>query len=236
MTKRLASTAPGDQATPGANPLEAWFRANQGRAVNKWPHYFPVYDRHLARYRGGDVTVAEFGVWHGGSLQMWRDYFGPRSRVIGVDIDPRCTAAAGEGITVVTGDQEDREFLAGLAARAGPFDVVIDDGGHSMAQQLATFEVMWPALAEGGTFLVEDVHTSYWPDYGGGYRRAGTFTEHAKDMIDRINAWHSRDPEFQPDYWTKTVAGMHVYDSVIVFDKGTHGEPGPPAVTGTASF
>jgi cephalosporin hydroxylase len=224
-------------AVPAApNPLEAWFRANQGRAVNKWPHYFPVYHRHLARYRGGDITVVEFGVQHGGSLQMWRDYFGPGSRVIGVDNDPRCAGITDAGVTVVIGDQEDRGFLARLAADLGPVDVVIDDGGHSMAQQLATFEVMWPALAEGGTFLTEDVHTSYRPDYGGGYRRAGTFAEHAKDMIDAINAWHSHDQALAPGYFTRTVAGMHVYDSVVVFDKGTHGRPEPPAVTGTASF
>lgn len=219
------------------NPLEAWFSGNRGRAANKWPHYFPVYHRHLARYRGTSPVVVEFGVQHGGSLQMWRDYFGPGCSVTGADIDPRCACLElGDGITVVTGDQEDREFLRELAGRLGGIDVVIDDGGHSMAQQLATLEGMWPAVRDGGTFLTEDVHTSYRAGYGGGYRRPGTFAERAKDMIDRINAWHSQDPALYADYWTRTVAGMHVYDSIVVLDKETRTEPLPPLTTGSLSF
>jgi hypothetical protein len=164
---------------------------------------------------------------------MWRDYFGPRSRITGVDIDPRCTVAAGDGIEVITGDQADPGFLASLG---GPFDVIIDDGGHSMTQQLATFQGMWPVLADGGAFITEDVHTSYWPSCGGGHRRAGTFAEYAKTMIDRVNAWQSQDPALLPDMWTRTLAGMHVYDSIIVFDKLNHAEPAPPENIGTASF
>lgn len=223
-------------AMPGANPLEVWFRANRGRAVYKWPHYFPVYHRHLARYRGTGVSVVEFGVSHGGSLAMWRDYFGPASRITGVDIDPRCAGLGGDGIDVVIGDQADRGFLAALAAQLGPFDVVIDDGGHSMTQQLVTFTQMWAAVRTGGTFITEDVHTSYWPDYGGGWHRPGTFIEHAKDLIDQINAWHSRDSALLPDEWTATVGGIHVYDSIIVFDKTQRTEPEPPPCIGTASF
>ena len=192
-----------------------------------------MYHRHLSRYRGTDVAALEFGVLHGGSLQMWRDYFGPGSQITGVDIDPRCAVAAGDGITVVTGDQEDPAFLATLT---GPFDVIIDDGGHSMGQQLTTFKRMWPALADGGTFITEDTHTSYWPACGGGYLRRGTFAEHAKDMIDRMHAWQSQDPALVPDVWTSTLAGMHVYDSIIVFDKQARARPGEPPCTGTASF
>jgi len=215
------------------NRLEAYFRANRGRKISKWPHYFAIYDRHFSPYRGGDVSVMEFGVGHGGSLEMWRDYFGPRSRITGVDIDPGCAGLTSEGISVVTGDQEDREFLRGLAGVAGPPDIVIDDGGHTMCQQIATLEEMWPQLRDGGVFLTEDVHTSYWGAYGGGYRRPGTFAEYAKDLIDRVNAWHSEDPGMlKPDAWTRSVAGMHVYDSVIVLDKDQVRPPPPAEVTG----
>ena len=153
------------------NPLEAYFRANQGRQINKWPHYFRIYDRHFARFRGAEVSVVEFGVQHGGSLEMWRDYFGPRSRITGVDIDPRCAQFTGDRIEVVTGDQEDREFLRTIASAAGQPDIVIDDGGHSMGQQIATFEEMWPQIRDGGAYLAEDTHTSYRAEYGGGWRR-----------------------------------------------------------------
>lgn len=181
--------------------------------------------------------MIEFGVQHGGSLQMWRDYFGPRCRVTGVDIDPRCAALTGPGITVVTGDQEDRAFLRSLTAKGGRPDIVIDDGGHTMGQQIATLEEMWPQLRDGGTYLAEDLHTSYQAAYGGGYQRPGTFIEYVKSgLIDAVNAWHSESPGLAVDGWTRSLAGIHVYDSIVVLDKARVGHPAPPQVAGHTSF
>jgi Methyltransferase domain len=207
------------------NPLEAYFRANPGRTIHKWVHYFDIYHRHLAQYRGKPITVVEFGVWHGGSLQMWKHYFGPRARIIGVDINPKCAALTEPQIEVVIGDQNDRTFLRDLAAKLGPVDVVIEDGGHLMSQQIGTFEAFWPHIAEGGVFLIEDLHTDYWERYGGGLRREGTFIEYAKNLIDQQHAWHSREESFRVDEYTRTIRGMHVYDSVIVFDKASVPKP-----------
>ncbi len=205
----------------GSNPLEEYFLANRGRLIHKWMHYFDIYDRHFAPYRGRKLTIVEFGVSHGGSLQMWRHYFGRRAAITGVDVNPACAALGDDGIDVVIGDQEDRGFLRDLADRVGMIDIVIEDGGHTMAQQIATFEELWPRVRPGGIYLVEDLHTSYWPAYGGGYRRPGTFIEYAKNLIDQQHAWHSREPEsLQVDAYTRSIRGMHVYDSIIVFDKG----------------
>lgn len=217
------------------NPLETYFRNNKGHLIHKWMHYFDIYDRHFAPYRKRPIKVLEFGVSYGGSLQMWRDYFGRKAHIIGVDIDPRClTIKTGPRIQVVIGDQEDREFLAKLAEEHGPFDVIIEDGGHTMTQQINTFEVIWPHVRTGGVFLIEDLHTSYWEKYGGGLRKPGTFIEYAKDLIDRMNAWHTRGA-LPPDAYTKTIGGMHVYDSVIVFDKAKVIKPTHER-TGTQTF
>jgi hypothetical protein len=67
------------------NPLEAYFRANPGHRINKWRHYFDIYHRHFEGYRNEAIAMVEFGVAHGGSLQMWKDHFDPRSRIYGVD-------------------------------------------------------------------------------------------------------------------------------------------------------
>lgn len=207
--------------TTTANPLEQHFRANDGRLIHKWLHYFDIYDRHFAAYRDQPVTIVEFGVFHGGSLQMWKKYFGPQARIIGVDINPDCASLTEPQIEIVIGDQADRSFLRQLRKRAGAIDVVIEDGGHTMIQQVATFEEIWPAVREGGVFLIEDLHTSYWANYGGGFQRPGTFIEYAKDLIDQVHAWHSRDPDLLTvDEYTRSIKGMHVYDSIIVFDKG----------------
>ena len=80
---------------------------------------------------------------------------------------------------------------------------------------------MFPGLVSGGTYLVEDVHTSYWDSHGGGYQRPGTFVEYAKHLIDQLHAWHSRDePRLEVDRYTRQIRGIHIYDSVVVFDKG----------------
>lgn len=221
--------------TGGANPLRDYFVANPGRLIHKWMHYFDVYHRHFERFRGQPVTIIEFGVYHGGSLQMWRHYFGAGARIVGVDINPACKSLEEDQITVVIGDQEDRAFLAELRETVGPADIVIDDGGHTMAQQIATFEEMFRAVRDGGVYLVEDLHTSYWDEYGGGYRRPGTFIEYAKDLVDEVHGWHRREEPAPVTAWTRSIRGMHVYDSVIVLDKDDVGAP-DVQMSGTPSF
>lgn len=207
------------------NPLEKYFRKNKKRLIHKWMHYFDIYDRHFARFRGKRVVVLEFGVFHGGSLEMWRHYFGRKAMIYGVDIDPRCKEYEGRRMKIFIGDQEDREFLRSIVAETGPIDVVIEDGGHKMGQQIATFEEIYPNVKEDGVFLIEDLHTSYRENYGGGYRRPGTFLEYAKDLVDQLHAWHSKEPSLEVNEFTRTTRAMHVYDSIIVFEKGHVEEP-----------
>jgi hypothetical protein len=202
------------------NVLRRYFDHNNKRLIFKWDHYFEIYDQHLRRFRRRPVTVLEFGVFHGGSLQMWRKYFGRRSRIYGVDINPTCKRFEGRGITVFIGDQEDRAFLRRIARKIGPIDVVIDDGGHTMAQQIATFEVLYPRMSENGCYLTEDVHTSYMPKYGGGLRREGTFMEYAKALTDKLNAWYVKDGSLKPDKFTRSTRSVHFYDSIVVFERG----------------
>jgi hypothetical protein len=220
----------------GTNPLERYFRRNRGRLIHKWVHYFDIYDRHFSRFRGRPIVVLEFGVFHGGSLQMWRDYFGKKALIYGVDIDPRCASLGGRNIKILTGDQEDRGFLRSVVAETGPIDVVIEDGGHTMTQQTTTFEEIYPNVKEDGVFLIEDLHTSYWPEYGGGLDNPDSFMGYAKRLTDKLNAWHARDDERLPvDEFTRTTRSMHFYDSIVVFEKGRVEQP-HHEMTGTKSF
>lgn len=218
------------------NPLLAYFERNPGRLMRKWMHYFDVYHRHFERYRGTACTFVEFGVYHGGSLQMWRDYLGPKARIVGVDINPRLTELGEPGIEIVIGDQGDREFLRKLAKDLGRIDVLVDDGGHTMQQQIATLEELYGAVADDGVILVEDTHTSYWREYGGGLRSQRSFMDFAKHLVDELNAWHSRDPHsYQPSGFTTSTRSMHFYDSVVVIEKGAHPRP-VERQSGTPSF
>jgi len=199
--------------------LFRYFDNNPGRLIHKWVHYFGIYERHFSAFRNRPIRLLEFGVFNGGSLQMWKHYFGPQAEIIGVDIDPRCAELVEQGIEIVIGDQEDRATHARLRDRYGEFDIVIDDGGHRMRQQLVTLQEMYPAVKPGGIYLAEDLHTSYFPEWGGGLRQAGTFIETAKLLIDQMHAWHGRVPEHQPDLVTSTAFGLHFYESILVIEK-----------------
>ncbi|HSB22054.1 MAG TPA: class I SAM-dependent methyltransferase [Burkholderiaceae bacterium] len=202
------------------NDLERFFRQNTGRLIHKWNHYFEIYDRHFARFRGQPVHIVEFGVSQGGSLSMWRDYFGPQAQLVGVDINPHCKRFEEPGIRIEVGDQEDRAFLRRLADNLPPIDILIDDGGHTMQQQICTFEELFPKVGPTGVYLIEDLHTSYWKEWGGGVRRKGSFIEYSKDFIDRIHAWHSKEPDkLAISEFTRTVHSLHYYDSVLVIEK-----------------
>lgn len=202
-----------------ADPLFSYFSANSGgHVLDKWIHYFPIYSRHFAPYVGKPISVLEIGVYRGGSMQMWTNFFGPQVRLVGMDIDPVAKAAAGDRYAVVLGDQSDPEFLQKVAEEHGPFDIVIDDGGHTMQQQIISIETLFPAVAEGGVYLVEDCHTSYWESYDGGRGKAGTFMEWAKDRLDDVNGYHQPGDAVHP-VWTREVDAIHVYDSVVVLDR-----------------
>lgn len=222
--------------TDETNPLWEYFSHNPGRLIHKWHHYFDIYHNHFRRYRGQAITMLEIGVLQGGSLQMWKKYFGPKAKIYGMDIDPRCKELEEEQVEIFIGDQSDRDFLREIRAKIGPFDILIDDGGHTMLQQIATFEELFPAVKETGIYLVEDLHTSYWKEYGGGYKESGSFIEYAKGFIDALNAWHSRQPELAPTDLTKSLTGIHFYDSVLVLEKYPNPAKPGSSMSGKQSF
>ncbi len=217
------------------NALEAYFCQNTGRLIHKWHHYFEVYERHFARFAGKPVVIVEIGVYHGGSLQMWKHYFGKEARIFGIDIDPRCKALEEDNIRIFTGSQADRRFLRETLQSIPPIDILIDDGGHTMRQQIISFEEMFRHVKPDGVYLCEDCHTSYWPEYGGGFRRRGTFIEYSKNWIDYLHAWHARSPRLKVNDFTRSVKSIHYYDSIVVLEKGVVEAP-EVSKTGTPSF
>jgi len=207
------------------NDLEKYFTSNKGRLIHKYHHYFEIYERHFSRYRGTDVHIVEFGVSQGGSLQMWKDYFGPDCKIYGIDINPNCSQFAEDGVQIFIGDQEDRTFLKSLAEKIPRIDILIDDGGHMMKQQINTFEELFYKVEENGVYLCEDLHTSYWSGYGGGYKNRNSYIEYSKQFIDYINAWHSKTSRLSVNEFTKSVHSLHYYDSILVIEKRTIEKP-----------
>ncbi|MGB7601983.1 MAG: class I SAM-dependent methyltransferase [Candidatus Sulfotelmatobacter sp.] len=197
------------------------FLTNDKRIIHKWKHYFPIYERHFKDFVYKPVTFIEIGCGLGGSLQMWKRYFGPHARIIGIDIDLECKKFEEDQIEVHIGQQQDGQFLQSLIDEIGTPDIVLDDGSHLMSHILATFQFLYPKVAKNGVYLVEDLHTAYWDEYEGGLRKPSTFIEACKNLIDELNADHSRGALPRTEF-TQTTLSMHFYDSVAVFERGAH--------------
>jgi len=161
----------------------------------------------------------EIGVYQGGSLQMWKNYFGPKARIYGVDINPKCKSLEEEQISIFIGSQEERSFLRSLKSQIPKLDILIDDGGHRMKQQITTFEELYRHIDDVGVYLCEDLHTSYRRKRGCGYKKKGTFVEYSKNFIDYINAWHSEHKKLAVTEFTETTYSLHFYSSILVIEK-----------------
>lgn len=201
------------------NDLYKFYVNGKHNEMEKWFHYFDIYDTYFHRYRGKKITICEIGVFKGGSLKMWKNYFGPDVTVIGIDINPNCRQYEENGIIVEIGSQEDKQFWKYIKDKYPQIDILIDDGGHTMEQQILTFEEMFAHISSPGIYMCEDTHTSYWEKYDGGYLNRNTFIEYSKDIIDNINAWHSETEELNVNYYTNWIKGMHFYDSMVVVEK-----------------
>jgi len=215
--------------------LEKYFKQNDKRLIHKWKHYFDIYERHFSRFRNKEIIILEIGVFQGGSLQMWKNYFGEKTRIYGIDIDPRCKQIEEDNITIFIGSQSDRKFLREIKKQLPRVDILIDDGGHTMDQQIVTFEELFDLVKDDGVYLCEDLHTSYWKSYGGGYKRRGSFIEYSKNFIDFINAYHSKQRSLKVSEFTKSVDSLHYYDSILVIEKAKR-EPPTDEMRGTPTF
>ena len=203
------------------NELENFFYNKPHRICQKWRHYFSIYQRHFAKFRShSNLKMLEIGVSQGGSLQMWRDYFGPNALIVGVDVVEHCRTFEEGNTKVRIGSQEDRSFLRQLIQEFGDFDVILDDGGHTMMQQIVSFEELFPHVRIGGVYMVEDCHTSYQTQFGGGIRKPGTFIEFAKAKVDEINGRHVQGyaSEFQTDIM-RTMTAISFYESIVAFER-----------------
>jgi len=193
------------------------FEANtEGNQIHKWLHYFDIYERHFEKYVGKEVNILEIGIYHGGSLKMWKEYFGEKVRLYAIDINPNCKAFEDDRTKIFIGSQEDRTFLRNVKTQLPPMDIIIDDGGHTMRQQIVSYEELYGQVKSDGIYLVEDLHTSYWRRFGGGVGRKSTFIEYSKHFIDQLNSWHYKE---QPDDFARVTHSIHYYDSIVVLEK-----------------
>jgi hypothetical protein len=133
-------------------------KSSKGHGFTRW------YEALFGAVRWQDTVILEIGIWHGASLRMWREWVGPRPVIAGLDDDPALRAEhealAQEEFRIFHGHQQDVSVLDRIVQECGPFDLVIDDGGHRPAEQIASFGFLWGHVKPGGWYAIEDLATA----------------------------------------------------------------------------
>jgi len=187
--------------------------------------YFSIYQSLFEQYRNKpNLVFVEVGVKNGGSLSMWREFFGPSARIIGIDYNPSAAGMREQGFEIYVADQSSSEFWERFFREVGPIDVLLDDGGHTNKQQIVTVECALDHVKDGGLILVEDTHTSYMKSYGNpsGY----SFMNYAKLAADKIQVRAYPFKMQPPNRFSKVVHSIAFFESMVAFsiNRGLCGE------------
>lgn len=193
--------------------------------------YTPHYERHFGHLRRERFTLLEIGIGGyirdrkgGASLRMWK-YFFPNAQVVGLDIEDKSFVRAPR-IDTYQGSQDDESLLRRIVEEKGPVKVVVDDGSHRPEHIRKTFQVLFPLLEDGGIYAIEDIQTSYWPEWGGSEDRHDPTTTMAlvKDLVDGLNYEEYVDESYEPTYTDLNVVAVHCYHNLVFIEKGRNVE------------
>jgi hypothetical protein len=199
--------------------------------------YLKHLETFLTPLRHKPIKVLEFGILDGSSLKMWKEYF-PSAQIIGADILEECSQFEEERIKVCIGNLDDPDFVSRLLSENGPFDFIIDDAGHTMSQQQNLFIKSFPCLNDGGLYVIEDLHTSYWKIFDGGIGKPDTTINFLKQLTDGLQytAFKENDldktyevhcPNFSSDpisYFEENIYSIQFYQSMCLIFKGSYYE------------
>jgi hypothetical protein len=181
----------------------------------KYNTYFPVYEKIFEKYIGREITFVEVGVLNGGSLFMWREYLGPKARIIGIDLNPAALKWNDFGFEIYIGSQSDTDFWKNFYSKIGSVDVLLDDGGHTNRQQIVTTAESINNIKDGGILVVEDVHSSYMASFGNPSKYS--FINYAKKIIDGVNSrYHSLEKQMHE--YKDSVFSVEFFESFVVFN------------------
>tara|TARA_B110000438_G_scaffold302053_1_gene358596 strand:- start:14 stop:895 length:882 start_codon:yes stop_codon:yes gene_type:complete len=178
--------------------------------------YFQVYEEIFKSYVGKKITFVEIGVLGGGSLFMWREYFGKDARIIGIDLNPEAKKWEKHGFEIFIGSQSDEKFWDNFYTKVGKIDILLDDGGHFNKQQIISFSKSLPNTNDGGIIVVEDCHSSYMKMFGNPSKFS--FINFSKYIIDKINYRCSETDSNKTNIKEKRIFSVSFYESIVVFN------------------
>jgi hypothetical protein len=190
-------------------------------------HYENHYETHLQPQRCTIHKILEIGVGGGDapnsggeSLWMWRDYF-PQAALYGLDIYDK-HHLDDEHIKTFVIDQSDKNALSEFARQHGPFDLIIDDGSHRGTDITAALHILYPYLNNDCYYVIEDIQTSYWGDFGGSsiaYGVPETATNLLKFFIDIIHSGEMTRDDTPAQQTGLAASELHVYHNIAFIKK-----------------
>lgn len=157
------------------NDIGLKHKTDKAKGIDNGHGYLDFYEGFLREHRHRQTNLIEIGIGGyefpdrgGQSLRMWDEYFtDPYTKIAGVDLHGKHLSGLSDRVRTFKMSQDDYHGLVALVEHMGTPDIVIDDASHINALSIATFNTMFGLLRPGGVYIWEDVHTSFWPDYGG---------------------------------------------------------------------
>lgn len=190
------------------------FKKSNYQAI-KYKNYFEIYDQLFNSYINKKIIFVEIGVFQGGSLQMWRKFFGNKARIIGIDINPEAKRFEKDGFEIFIGNQSNTNFWNNFFKKVGKVDIILDDGGHTNKQQIITTVNCIKYIKDYGKLVVEDVHTSYQGEFDNPQKYS--FINYSKKIIDEINFRFPNLGNFNHSL-NKYIHSIFFFESIVCFN------------------
>lgn len=182
-----SSQTPGEGSQPLMNLDQLFLR--EGADKSSAGHgYVKTYEELFAPIREKVSCLLEIGIYQGASIRAWLEYF-PNALIIGIDCEPQYLHGS-DRYWWFKGRQEDPFFLGDVLGKIPQPEIIIDDGSHMPAHQIASFTRLWPALAPGGLYAIEDCQAWYDRDQDPAYKDGAE--EFLWTLASRVN-WQGQD-------------------------------------------
>ena len=167
-------------------------KSHKGKTSDKWLSYLSVYDAAVNQMQIPIKSVFEIGVQNGGSLEIWASMLPNAKVIVGADINKDCKKLEFQDkrISVVVGDATTKSISKKVQSLSSTYDLIVDDGSHDSRDIINAFIRYFPMLTPGGTYIVEDLHASYWAAWHGGLAEEKSAISFLKKLVDVVNEDH----------------------------------------------
>ena len=214
---------------------------NNPRQFHHWKEYASHYELHLNLLMGKLETspkfrMLEIGVRFGGSIEVWKTYFsGKNLYYVGMDINQNCKRFEDEerNVFIHIGSQASQNDLIKICKDHGPFDFIVDDGGHTFDQMKTSIDTLFPSdlcMTPQSLYVIEDMHTMVI-----NAQRSSNIPGIPSEIFERMHYYWYHHPLFEntrlrnsnenDKKWADRIESVSLYDSMMFVHRGTGSGP-----------